>query len=333
MNELQLQTGPYRTTFVGTELLRESTPQEWTNYGEILKRVDEAKQWAIGDWLCDGKRHYGDGLYKEAAGILGIGESQLRSLKSCADLFELCLRKHNLTWSHHYEVTSIKSIFEDKKGKMYLSDKSDIEKIQEFLDKAEEENLSVRDLREAVKQYKRQQQEYMRLANEPEKYSVFYVDPPWEYQDKLIEGYGSSEHHYKSMSINELCDLPVKNRVAENAVLFLWVTSPMLTECWPVIKAWGFEYKASFIWDKVKHNYGHYNSVRHEILLICTKGSYLPQNTELEDSVVSLERTEIHSEKPPYFRDLIDKMYPTGKRIELFARGKIPDHWNRWGNE
>lgn len=66
-NELQLNTGPYKTTFMGIEFVRQSTKKEWENYGEILKRVDEAKQWAIGDWLCDGKRHYNDKLYEESS--------------------------------------------------------------------------------------------------------------------------------------------------------------------------------------------------------------------------------------------------------------------------
>ena len=72
MNELTLRTGCYLTTQVGTEVIRESTQKEWETYGEILRRVEEAKQWAIGDWLCDGKRHYGDGLYKRAAEITGL---------------------------------------------------------------------------------------------------------------------------------------------------------------------------------------------------------------------------------------------------------------------
>jgi hypothetical protein len=53
--------------------------------------------------------------------------------------------------------------------------------------------------------------------------------------------------------------------------------------------------------------------------------------------VIQLERTEVHSEKPTYFRELIDQMYtpPQGRvdRIELFARGKVPKHWHSWGNE
>jgi N6-adenosine-specific RNA methylase IME4 len=77
---------------------------------------------------------------------------------------------------------------------------------------------------------------------------------------------------------------------------------------------------------------GHYNSVRHEILLICTKGSCTPQNVKLFDSVQSIERTE-HSVKPEAFREIIDTLYPHGKRIELFARRSLPGEWKGWGNE
>jgi len=162
------------------------------------------------------------------------------------------------------------------------------------------------------------------------KYNVIYADPPWSYGDTLVEGYGSVERHYTSMTIQELCDLDIKSIVDDNAVLFLWVTSPLLEECFEVIKAWGFKYKASFIWDKVKHNWGHYNSVRHEFLLICVKGSFPKQNKELEDSVISIERSKEHSEKPEYFRKLIEKMYPNSKKEELFARRKT-ENWNIWG--
>lgn len=331
MNELQLRTGPYRTTFVGTEIVRKSTKDEWLNYGEILKRVDEAKQWAIGDWLCDGKRHHGDGLYAEAERVLGIDKSQLMQLKSISERFEILVRTKNLSWRHHYEVASIKLI-KEKNKKLYLSDEPDKEKMQELLKKAEKESLSVRDLRELVARYKRQQDEKIRLANMPEKFSLFYADPPWQYKDKLIEGYGAAEYHYPSMSIQELCNLPIGNIVADNAILFLWVTSPILEESFDVINAWGFEYKASFIWDKEKHNYGHYNSVRHELLLVCTKGSYLPENNKLFDSVITIERSDKHSEKPEEFRKIIEKMYPNSKKIQLFAR-KNYDGWENWGDE
>ena len=166
------------------------------------------------------------------------------------------------------------------------------------------------------------------------KYRVLYADPPWSYNDKADAGAvqaGGAERHYPSMSIAELCALPIPALCEPDAVLFLWVTSPLLCESFAVIKAWGFSYRASFVWDKVKHNMGHYNSVRHEFLLICVKGSCQPDVVKLFDSVVSEERTT-HSKKPETFRTMIDTLYPNGKRLELFARGAAPG-WETYGFE
>ena len=164
------------------------------------------------------------------------------------------------------------------------------------------------------------------------KYKIIYADPAWKYNDKQnTPKLGGAEKHYSTMSIKELCELPIKNMTEKNAVMFLWTTSPLLEDTFKVIKAWGFKYKTSFIWDKVKHNMGHYNSVRHELLLICTKGSCTPEKRKLYDSVVSIPRTK-HSKKPEYFADLIDELYPSGNRVELFTRDK-KQGWHAWGNE
>jgi len=168
------------------------------------------------------------------------------------------------------------------------------------------------------------------------KYRVIYADPPWKYGSSGVitesDSYGRATRHYPSMSIDELCQLPVKEMVEDNAVLFMWVTSPLLAECFPVIKAWGFTYKASFVWDKIGHNFGHYVSVRHEFLLICTRGSCLPDTKELLDSVVSIKKSRKHSEKPDKFRQIINTLYPHGKRVELFAREQV-EGWDFHGNE
>jgi len=138
--------------------------------------------------------------------------------------------------------------------------------------------------------------------------------------------------HYALMNVQQICDLSIKDIAAENAVLFLWATSPILEEAFEVVHAWGFEYKTSFVWDKVKHVMGHYNSVRHELLLVCVRGSCPPDTAKLFDSVITLERTSEHSEKPDIFRDMIDTLYIYGKRIELFAR-IAADGWETWGYE
>ena len=163
------------------------------------------------------------------------------------------------------------------------------------------------------------------------KYRVIYADPPWKYGDQLTEDYGPVKFHYPAMTIKELCALPVRDLCETDAVLFMWVTSPLLYEAVPIIESWGFTYKTSFVWDKIKHNMGHYNSVRHEFLLICTRGSCTPDEKQLFDSVQSIERTK-HSAKPEEFRTIIDTLYPHGKRIELFAR-KPAENWDVWGNQ
>ena len=164
------------------------------------------------------------------------------------------------------------------------------------------------------------------------KYRVLYADPPWLYGNKLTAGYGGAAGNYPVMSISELCALDVESVAEENAVLFLWVTSPLLEEVFPVIQAWGFKYKASMVWHKDAHNFGHYFSVRHEYLLLCTRGSCLPDSDKLLSSVVTVKRSKKHSQKPEEFRRIIEKMYTSGPKIELFAREKHAG-WKTWGNQ
>lgn len=189
---------------------------------------------------------------------------------------------------------------------------------------------------EAHRQMKKNQLAGKVAALPPDKFTVIYADPPWEYNDKqggsISENYGAAEKHYPSMSLAELKALDIPKLAAPDCVLWLWATASLLENALELTRAWGFKYKAQFIWDKVRHNMGHYNSVRQELLLICTKGSCTPQVSKLHDSVQTIERTE-HSRKPEEFRTIIDTIYPHGKRIELFCRGEAPGEWETWGNE
>jgi len=188
---------------------------------------------------------------------------------------------------------------------------------------------------EALRQVKREKLNKNIKELPKDKFTVIYADPPWAYNDKqsgsISAKYGSAEKHYPSMTLSELEALNINQISHDNCVLWLWATSPLLEDALQLSKAWGFKYKAQFIWDKIKHNMGHYNSVRHELLLICTKGSCVPQISKLFDSVQSIERTQ-HSRKPDEFRHIIDTIYPEGNRIELFARRQVKG-WQTWGNE
>jgi len=187
-------------------------------------------------------------------------------------------------------------------------------------------------------QKKRDERSYDKKQDSPalpsSKYRIIYADPPWKYQDHGVTfspSYGSTKWNYPTMTVDELCGLPVAELADTDSVLFLWATSPKLPEALRIISAWGFQYKTSFVWDKVKHNFGYYNSVRHEFLLIAGKGKSTPDTKTLYDSVLSIERTE-HSVKPEEFRTMIDALYTTGRRIELFARREV-EGWDTWGNE
>jgi N6-adenosine-specific RNA methylase IME4 len=201
-----------------------------------------------------------------------------------------------------------------------------VEKKEELKKKKEDYDIKIENKTENV--FK------IDIFNTDEKFRVIYADPAWSYNDKQnTPQLGGAAKHYDSMSVSEICALPVSEISEKDSVLFLWVTSPLLEDSFKVIKEWGFKYKTSFIWDKVKHNMGHYNSVRHEILLIATKGSCTPDNKKLFDSVQSIERNDNHSEKPIEFLNIIDTLYGYGDKLEMFCRKIKKDNWYGWGNE
>jgi len=164
-----------------------------------------------------------------------------------------------------------------------------------------------------------------------DKYRVIYADPPWDYGAHLQPDYHPEQRdHYAVMPLSDICAEPVSDWIERDAVLFLWVTSPILEKSFEVVHAWGFEYRTTFVWDKIKHNMGHYNSVRHELLLVCTRGTCTPDDKTLFDSVQSIERGK-HSEKPVEFYNIIETLYPHGKRLEMYGRRRR-EGWDVYGH-
>lgn len=164
-----------------------------------------------------------------------------------------------------------------------------------------------------------------------DKYRIVYADPPWDYAGHDQPDYQSSpKDYYAVMDMDAICAEPVRDWVEDDAVLFLWVPAPLLEKSLGVVSAWGFQYKQHFIWDKIKHNMGYYNSARHELLLICTRGSCLPDVKQLFDSVQCIERGA-HSVKPTEFYDIIETLYTHGRKLEMYARQKR-DGWAAYGH-
>ena len=171
------------------------------------------------------------------------------------------------------------------------------------------------------------------------KYKIIYADPPWEYDSsrsirKKSCLSGDNKNHYSYMSIDRICALPVKTLMnSKSSLLFLWTTSPKLNFAFQVIESWGFVYSTvAFVWEKVLINPGYYTLSSTELCLVGKCGNIpQPRGRRNVKQFFQEERTK-HSKKPDGIRNLITEMFPTQKKIELFARDKVKG-WDVWGNE
>lgn len=228
----------------------------------------------------------------------------------------------------------------------------------------EEDDLSYRDTKEIVGRIEKrkespeyaayqvhEQKAMKRLSEAPEhkiklekaetpplpegKFNIIYADPPWEY-DFSVSDSRAIESHYSTMSLEEICEFREKGEfdkhIADDAILFLWVPVPKDREGQKVIEAWNFEYKTGMVWVKDKIGMGYYIRNKHELLMIATRGlPELPKSANRPESVINAPRTK-HSKKPEAVYEIIEKMYPNGAYLELFARSQRKG-WTSWGAE
>lgn len=173
-------------------------------------------------------------------------------------------------------------------------------------------------------------------------FRVWLVDFPWRYRQAQPSGV-TAESRYQGMTLAEGMKMAdaVKAHTLKHAVLFFWVTAPMLYHAtdpaqgpdpYRLIRSWGFEAKTGGVWDKVEHNFGHYLSIRHEHLLIAVRGSCTPDRPiPMLDSIFVERKSDVHSEKPKTAFTYIERLYD-GPYVELFAREERAG-WTTWGNQ
>lgn len=160
-------------------------------------------------------------------------------------------------------------------------------------------------------------------------FPVLLADPPWRY-DYAEDTTRQIENHYPTMALDDIAALQVP--AADDAVLFMWTTSPKLREAFTVLDGWGFGYRTCMVWVKDKIGMGYYARQQHELLFIATRGQLpVPDPADRPSSVFHGLRTA-HSAKPPTAHELIERMYPHYRRVELFARAARPG-WSAWGNQ
>ncbi|CUX83840.1 MAG: Transcriptional activator, adenine-specific DNA methyltransferase [Roseibaca calidilacus] len=174
-----------------------------------------------------------------------------------------------------------------------------------------------------------------------QKFQTILADPPWQFQNRT--GKMAPEHkrlsRYPTLSLEEICDMPVEALAGEPAHLYLWVPNALLPEGLKVMEHWGFSYKSNLVWYKVRKDGGpdrrgvgfYFRNVT-EVLLFGVRGKNartLPPGRSQENILVTQKRE--HSRKPDEQYDLIERC-SFGNRLELFARGPR-DGWTVWGNQ
>jgi site-specific DNA-methyltransferase (adenine-specific) len=174
-------------------------------------------------------------------------------------------------------------------------------------------------------------------------WDVLLIDPPWSYygqQDK----WGAAAKFYDTMADEDITDLPIGSLMSNRSVAFIWATGPRLDFAVDSMRSWGLHYRGvAFVWVKTRLDGTPIGAqgVRPSIVKPTTEfvlaaspirtGRPLPLSSESIRQVVLAPRRK-HSQKPDEVHERIEAMYPTARRLELFARSKRAG-WDCWGDE
>ncbi len=163
-------------------------------------------------------------------------------------------------------------------------------------------------------------------------YGLILADPAWRFEPYSREtGMDRApENHYPTMTLDKIEALQIP--AADDCVLFLWATVPMLPEALAVMGAWGFTYKSQIVWVKDRIGTGYWARNKHELLLIGTKGSIPAPVPGTQPESAILAPVGRHSEKPEVFHELIERLFPNIPKLEMFSRRARPG-WDSWGAE
>lgn len=172
------------------------------------------------------------------------------------------------------------------------------------------------------------------------RFSTILADPPWRFSNRT--GKVAPEHRrlkrYHTMTLRDICDMPVAAHAHDNAHLYLWVPNALLAEGMAVMHAWGFQYKTNLVWYKIRKDGGpdgrgvgfYFRNVT-ELVLFGIRGRVRTLAPGRSQVNVLATRKREHSRKPDEFYRIVERCSP-GPFLELFAREKIPG-WVQWGDE
>jgi N6-adenosine-specific RNA methylase IME4 len=171
-----------------------------------------------------------------------------------------------------------------------------------------------------------------------QKYKTIVADPPWDMtrsKGTLYPGATDTPPlktvalDYPTMSIEEICALPVRDLAEDDAHLYLWTTQSFLRRTYEVLDAWGFRQGAMLVWSKPPKGVCGTYVCSVEFCIFARRGSLEAKRRQI-GTCYQWPRTK-HSAKPEAFLDMVESVSP-GPYLELFARRNRLG-WHTWGNE
>jgi len=167
------------------------------------------------------------------------------------------------------------------------------------------------------------------------RYGIILADPEWRFEvysrDTGMDR--AADNHYPTSSTDAICARPVGDIAADDCVLYLWATSPMLPDALKVMQAWGFDYKSHQVWRKDRIGTGYWFRNLHELILVGTKGNPPAPAMGTQEPSVFDAPVGRHSAKPECVQEMIERHFPNMPKIELNRRGPARPGWDAWGNE
>lgn len=169
-------------------------------------------------------------------------------------------------------------------------------------------------------------QEAVRLA----KFATIVIDPPWDWGDEGDKDQlGRARPTYKTMTINELLELPVGDLADVDSHLYMWITNRSLPKGFDLLEAWGFRYITCLTWVKPSFGMGNYFRGQSEQVLFGVRGSQPLKRKDASTVFEAPRGPNGHSSKPLAFLDLVESCSP-GPYLEMFSRSN-KDGWTTWG--
>lgn len=167
------------------------------------------------------------------------------------------------------------------------------------------------------------------------RFGVIVADPPWTWAPRSWKtgAQKSAIQHCDLLTLDQIKALPVTSIAARDCTLLLWSISSMLDEARAVMTAWDHHYVTNAVWVKDGISTGYWFRGKHETLLLGTRGRPVaPAMGTQMVSAFSAPRGD-HSAKPELILEMVDRLWPTAPKLEMFRRGPPRPGWSAWGLE